>query len=118
MAIVTGSASGRYAIGGSGGTSASAPMWAGLIALADQYAGRNLGFVNAAIYRIGQSPSYHAAFHDVTTGDNSVSFPPRTIAGYRATSGWDPVTGWGSADANVLVPLLARETHPGDAKGL
>jgi subtilase family serine protease len=118
MAIVTGSSGGRYTISGSGGTSATAPMWAGLIALADQYAGRHLGFVDAAIYRIGRSRLYHEAFHDVTTGDNSVSFPPRMIAGYRATSGWDPVTGWGSADASALVPLLARETRPGDAKGL
>ena len=38
--------------------------------------------------------------------------PPKTIAGYRAAPGWDPVTGWGSPDAQVLVPLLARyATH-------
>jgi len=30
-----------------------------------------------------------AAFHDVTSGDNSVSFPPRTISGYQAKAGWD-----------------------------
>jgi len=52
---------------GSGGTSASAPLWAGLVALADQYSGRHLGFINAGIYRIGRSASYHMAFHDVTT---------------------------------------------------
>jgi hypothetical protein len=53
-------------------------------------------------------PAYHAAFHDVTTGNNTVRFPPRTITGYRAAPGWDPVTGWGSPNAQVLVPLLAR----------
>jgi hypothetical protein len=47
-----------------------------------------------------------------------VSFPPKTITGYKATSGWDPVTGWGSPNAAVLVPLLARYTHPNDAQGL
>jgi len=91
-----------------GGTSAAAPIWAALIALADQYAGRHLGFVNPAIYRIARGASYHRAFHDVTTGNNSVDFPPTTITGYRAGPGWDPVTGWGSPDAQVLIPLLAR----------
>jgi subtilase family serine protease len=91
-----------------GGTSASAPIWAALIALADQYAGRHLGFVNPVIYQIARGPSYHQAFHDITTGNNTVEFSPTTIAGYRAAPGWDPVTGWGSPDAQVLVPLLAR----------
>jgi subtilase family serine protease len=91
-----------------GGTSASAPAWAALIALADQYAGRPLGFVNPAIYQVARGPAYHAAFHDVTTGNNTVRFPPRTITGYQAGPGWDPVTGWGSPDAGILVPLLAR----------
>jgi len=91
-----------------GGTSASAPIWAALIALADQYAGRHLGFVNPAIYQIARGASYHRAFHDITAGNNTVEFPPATITGYRAGPGWDPVTGWGSPDALVLVPLLAR----------
>jgi len=92
----------------SGGTSASAPIWAALIALADQYAGRHLGFVNPAIYQIATSPSYHRAFHDITVGNNTVQFPPATITGYQAAPGWDPVTGLGSPDAQVLIPLLAR----------
>ena len=91
-----------------GGTSASAPIWAALIALADQYAGHHLGFVNPAIYQIARSPRYHQAFHDVTTGNNTVQFPPTTVTGYQAAPGWDPVTGWGSPDAQVLIPLLAR----------
>jgi subtilase family serine protease len=91
-----------------GGTSASTPIWAALIALADQYAGRHLGFVNPAIYQIARSPRYHQAFHDITTGNNTVQFPPTTITGYQAAPGWDPVTGWGSPNAQVLIPLLAR----------
>jgi subtilase family serine protease len=92
----------------SGGTSASAPIWAALIALADQYAGRHLGFVNPVIYQIARGPRYRQAFHDITSGNNTVHFPPETITGYRAVPGWDPVTGWGSPDARVLIPLLAR----------
>jgi subtilase family serine protease len=99
---------GRTMIRNSGGTSASAPIWAALIALADQYAGRHLGFVNPAIYRIARGPWYHRAFHDITMGNNTARFSPQTITGYQAAPGWDAVTGWGSPNAQVLVPLLAR----------
>jgi subtilase family serine protease len=90
------------------GTSASTSLWGGLMALADQYAHHDLGFVNPAIYRIARSSSYHQAFHDITTGSNIQTIPyPGSTAGYQATPGWDPATGWGSPDAQVLVPLLA-----------
>lgn len=89
------------------GTSASASLWGGLMALADQYARHDLGFVNPAIYRIARGSSYHQAFHDITTGSNIVNTPPLGLGGYQAGPGWDPATGWGSPDAQVLVPLLA-----------
>lgn len=98
---------GRTVVRDGGGTSASAPIWAALIALASQYAGHRLGLVNPAIYRIAHGQKYRQAFHDITTGNNAVRFPPKTIAGYAAGPGWDPVTGWGSPDARILVPLLA-----------
>jgi subtilase family serine protease len=90
------------------GTSAATPLWAGVIALADQEAGQHLGFVNPLIYGIARSPAYHRAFHDVVTGDNSVLWSTGIFTGYEAGPGWDPVTGWGSPDAQILVPLLAR----------
>ena len=92
------------------GTSASASLWGGLIALADQYAhNHDLGFVNPAIYRIARSSSYHQAFHNITTGSNIVNmpYPAAGEAGYQAGPGWNPVTGWGTPDAQVLIPLLA-----------
>ena len=89
------------------GTSAAASLWGGLMALADQYAHHDLGFVNPAIYRIARSSSYHQAFHDITTDSNIVNTPPVGMGGYQAGPGWDPATGWGSPDAQVLVPLLA-----------
>jgi hypothetical protein len=64
--------------------------------------------VNPALYAIARGPSYHRAFHDVVTGDNSVVWPTGVFTGYDAGPGWDPVTGWGSPDARYLVPLLAR----------
>jgi subtilase family serine protease len=95
-----------------GGGSAAPPLWAAVIALADQYAGRDVGFVNPALYQIARSAYYHQAFHDVTTGTNTVKFGTQTIVGYQAAPGWDPVTGWGSPNAQILVPLLARYTSP------
>ena len=102
----------HYTLLGGGGVSVAAPLWAAVIALADQYAGRHLGLVNPALYQIGRSAHYHQAFHDVTTGTNTVTFPTQTITGYHAAPGWDPVTGWGSPNAQVLVPLLARYASP------
>jgi subtilase family serine protease len=114
MVIAVNEGGHRYALQGAGGTSAAAPLWAAVIALADQYAGRPLGFVNPAIYRIGASPAYHNAFHDITTGSNTVDDAALgiTITGYRAAPGWNPVTGWGSPNAEALVPLLARYAQP------
>jgi subtilase family serine protease len=90
------------------GTEAAAPPWGGLIALADQYAHHDLGFVNPAIYRIARGSSYHQAFHDITTGNNVMTMPyPVGTAGYQTAAGWDLATGWGSPDAQLLVPLLA-----------
>lgn len=106
--VVTNNPGGGYMISANGGTSASAPAWAGIVALADQYAKRHLGFINPAIYRIAQGSHYRQAFHDITAGPtNTARFAQGTIAGYRAGPGWDPVTGWGSPNAQVLVPLLA-----------
>jgi kumamolisin len=83
-------------------TSPAAALWGGLVALADQDAQHDLGCVNPVLYRIARSSSYHQAFHDLTTGTN----------GYPTAPGWDPVTGWGSPNAQVLVPLMTRRTAP------
>ncbi|MFZ0553135.1 MAG: S53 family peptidase [Steroidobacteraceae bacterium] len=66
-----------------GGTSAVAPLWAGLIARINAAAGHSAGFMNAALY--GQ-PS---ALRDITQGNNG---------GFAASSGWDACTGLGSPD--------------------
>jgi subtilase family serine protease len=96
----------QSAINTAPGTSAATALWAGLMALADQNAHHDLGFVNRTLYRIARSPRYHQAFHDITTGNNLTLGPVRHQ--YHAGPGWDPVTGWGSPDAQALIPLLAR----------
>ena len=98
---------GRASLHSPPGTSNSAPMWGGLVALADQHARRDLGFINLAIYNIVPSSSYHSAFHDITTDTAGTN-------GYPATPGWDPVTGWGTPDAQDLIPLLATFAKPGN----
>ena len=96
----------QSAVNSSPGTSAATALWAGLMALADQDAHHGLGFVTPALYRIARSPSYHQALHDITNGTNLTLGPVNDS--YSAGPGWDPVTGWGSPNAQALVPLLAR----------
>jgi subtilase family serine protease len=105
---LSGVVGGKFLIAPGGGTSLAAPTWAAIVALADQYAGRHLGFINPAIYAIGRSSQYHRAFHDITTGNNTITIGKVKVKGFSASRGWDPVTGWGSPDAQVLIPLLAR----------
>jgi subtilase family serine protease len=95
----------------SSGTSAAAPMWAGVMALTRQYARHRIGFVNDALYALAQGPRYATSLHDVVEGDNTFTSltPPATVTGFSAAPGWDPVSGWGSPNASVLVPLLARQ---------
>lgn len=89
-----------------GGTSASTPLWAALGAIANQIAGHPLGFINPALYKVALSSTYTQAFHDITIGNNTISNGTVTVKGYSATAGWDPVTGLGSPNAEVLLPAL------------
>ena len=88
-----------------GGTSFATPMWAGFLALVNQqYSGANsgktLGFINPALYTIGDSSSYDTDFHDIVSGSN----------GYSATTGYDLATGWGSPTASLVSALIANGT--------
>jgi subtilase family serine protease len=87
-----------------GGTSASAPLWAGLMAIADQMAGRSLGFINPTLYKLAGSSTYAQDFHDVTVGNNTNR--AAKVDGYNATTGWDAATGLGTPDAEHLIPDL------------
>lgn len=89
-----------------GGTSASAPLWAGLMAIANQMAGRSLGFINPGLYKLAGSSTYAQDFRDITVGDNSQNTRGVNVQGYPAVSGWDAVTGLGSPNAEKLLPDL------------
>ncbi|MEI7939032.1 MAG: choice-of-anchor tandem repeat GloVer-containing protein [Verrucomicrobiota bacterium] len=93
-----------------GGTSAATPLWAGFAALINQQAAASgkpsLGFVNPALYAIGKSSGYSAAFHDITLGNNTNGCcNPNT---FFARPGYDLCTGWGTpTGSNLISALLA-----------
>jgi hypothetical protein len=96
-----------------GGTSAGAPQWAALTALANQ--GRvtaGLGYLAStnlaasAEYRAATGALYAANYNDITAGSNGAYNPPYTTA----APGYDFVTGLGSPHANNLV--LSLQTLP------
>jgi kumamolisin len=78
-----------------GGTSAVAPLWAGLIALLNQQLPRHVGFINPVLY---QQPPSASVLHDITSGAND---------GYSAGPGWDACTGLGSPNGAALLSALA-----------
>ncbi|HTC31516.1 MAG TPA: S53 family peptidase, partial [Candidatus Acidoferrum sp.] len=80
-----------------GGTSAVAPLWAGLIALLNQQLGTSAGFINPKLYALNGYPSSPGPLHDITAGSNGA---------YNAGPGWDPVTGLGSPDGARLEAAL------------
>ena len=90
------------------GTSAAAPLWAGFAALANQQAEAHgqasLGFINPAIYAIGEGTNYGVNFHDITAGGNTNAESPDA---YYAVAGYDLCSGWGTPNGSNLINLLA-----------
>ncbi len=84
-----------------GGTSAVAPLWAGLVALLNQQLNRRVGLLQPAIYAL---PEPGNGFNDITQGNNGA---------YSAAPGWDPCTGLGSPIGSALASLLANQPAPG-----
>ncbi len=82
-----------------GGTSAVAPLWAGLIARINGRDGKRAGFLNPTLYAASGR-----GCRDITTGTNAVAPAP----GYSAAAGWDACTGWGSPDGAQLDSLLSQ----------
>jgi kumamolisin len=80
-----------------GGTSAVAPLWAGLIAVANAQNKSTAGFLNPLIY----TAKAVSSFRDITSGDNGA---------FKAGPGWDACTGLGSPNGAALVKLLSGST--------
>ena len=78
-----------------GGTSAVAPLWAGLVARLNQQLGHPVGFVNALLY----GKAKQGGVHDIVQGNNGA---------YQAAPGWDPCTGLGSPDGARLLTVVFK----------
>jgi kumamolisin len=76
-----------------GGTSAVAPLWAGLFARINEALGANVGYVNTLLY----SAKPEATFRDITSGSNG---------SYSAGPGWDACTGLGTPNGTALLAAL------------
>ena len=93
-----------------GGTSASSPSSAGVMAIICQKTGSRQGLANTRIYQLANAQYASGGpvvFHDITSGNNSV---PR-VTGYSCTTGYDEVTGVGSVDVNALANNWVAATY-------
>ena len=90
------------------GTSIAAPLWAALTALVNQQAGAigrpPVGFLNPALYAVGQGPNAGAVLHDITVGNDTNSVSPNL---YFAVPGYDLCSGLGSPNGTNLINSLA-----------
>jgi uncharacterized membrane protein len=97
-----------------GGTSFAAPRWAGFMALVNQQAiaagDQAVGFVNPALYSIGDSTSYGTDFNDMLSGNNDCCSQQ---VWYGAAPGYDLVTGWGSPAGQSLINDLTGPPSAG-----
>jgi kumamolisin len=84
-----------------GGTSAVAPLWAGLLARINQSLGKNIGYINPMLY----AAKSEATFHDITSGSNGT---------YTAGPGWDACTGNGTPNGTALLQSLGASSTAGN----
>jgi len=91
------------------GTSEASPLFAGVVALADQVAGHPLGVINPRLYQL--LATHAAGVVDVTKGNNTVSFTQggklHTVHGFSAGPGYDLGSGIGTVNAALFVGGLA-----------
>ena len=80
-----------------GGTSAVAPLWAGLIALLNEQLGKNVGWLHPQLYG---TIAQRKVLNDVTSGTNEA---------YRAQTGWDACTGLGSPNGQAILATLKQQ---------
>ena len=106
-----------------GGTSEASPLFSGIVALANQVAGHSLGYLNPALYAMAQSGKPDGIV-PISQGSNTFTFCPAddvqsngscasssdqvTVPGFDANGSYNNATGWGTVDAAVFVPALAR----------
>jgi subtilase family serine protease len=106
-----------------GGTSEASPLFSGIVALADRAAGHSLGDINPALYALGAEGA-RSGIVPISSGSNTYTFciaadlesdsscPSSsdlvTVPGATANGTYNDATGWGTVNAAVFVPALAR----------
>jgi subtilase family serine protease len=89
-----------------GGTSVSAPAWAGISELISQANGAPIGNLNARLYQLGaKADGATTGIRDVTSGNNSFN----GVSGFSAGPGYDKASGWGTIDMGVFVPAFITQ---------
>jgi subtilase family serine protease len=91
------------------GTSEATPLFSGIVAIADQYAGHDLGVINPALYAMSRAGAPGVV--DITSGNNTVTFSQNgkvhTVVGFQSLPGYDLASGVGTVDAATFIPELA-----------
>jgi subtilase family serine protease len=106
-----------------GGTSEASPLFSGIVALADQVAGHSLGYLNPKLYALAQSGGSNGIV-PISEGTNTYTFCTAadvksdsscasssdlvTVPGFSANGSYNNATGWGTVNAALFVPALAR----------
>jgi len=92
------------------GTSASTPIFSGVVSLLNDYrlnqGKKPLGFINPLLYQMAAAQPN--TFNDITVGSNQCTINTCCTYGYGATKGWDPVTGLGSPNYGNMIKYLAN----------
>jgi subtilase family serine protease len=101
-----------------GGTSEASPLFSGIVAIADQAAGHDLGLLNPSLYALAKAKA--PGIVDVTDGNNTVTFSQKgktyTVPGYLAGTGYDLASGLGTVDGANLVAELASDSSSSSRK--
>lgn len=93
-----------------GGTSEATPLFAGIVALADQVAGHRVGNIQQALYGLY---AHHAGRNGVVDVNDGTDNSYQGVTGYKAVNGYDLATGVGTVDALHFVPALAKASRHG-----
>jgi hypothetical protein len=101
---------------GQDGTSESAPLFAGVLALAAQLNHGNVGPVNPVLYQVLGPAGARDGITDVVQGNDACRFCHPVLPGFTAARGFDVASGWGTIDASRFVPSLVAATRAGPSE--
>jgi hypothetical protein len=99
-----------------GGTSASSPSFAGVVAILNQAVGTRLGNINPLLYALNAAQLADSPFHDITSGNNEIACGPGGVtgdAGGPGDAGWPPEAGCGTGGLNGFAAIAGYDCASG-----